>query len=73
MQKGAEPHMTMGKRIKLARITAGIKQKELAEKAGISVFYMAALENGRCKNPSIKIMQRLADILQTTPQALFFD
>lgn len=65
--------MTMGRKLKIARVTAGLKQKELAEKAGISIFYMAALENGRCKNPSIKIMQRLADILQTTPQALFFD
>lgn len=65
--------MTMGKRIKIARITAGLKQKELAAKAGISIFYMAALENGRAANPSRELMQRLADILQTTPQALFFD
>lgn len=64
--------MKMGKRIKIARITLGMKQKELAEKVGISVFYMAALENGRAKNPSIELMKKLAEILGSTPQDLFF-
>ncbi len=65
--------MTMGRKLKIARVTAGLKQKELAEKAGITTFYVAALEGGRCTNPTREVMQRLADILQTTPQALFFD
>lgn len=65
--------MTMGRKLKVARVALGLKQKELATKAGISVFYMAALENDRAANPSRELMQRLADILQTTPQALFFE
>lgn len=65
--------MTMGRKLKVARVTLGLKQKELAKKVGVSAHYMAALENDRAANPSRELMQRLADILQTTPQALFFE
>lgn len=64
--------MTKATGLKIRRVELCLKQKTVAEKAGISVPYMAKLENGKIKNPSIEVMKRLADVLQSTPQELFF-
>lgn len=39
-------HM-FGERLKQTRIAAGLNQKELGEKAGVSDAFIAMLENGR--------------------------
>jgi putative transcriptional regulator len=58
--------------LKIARIEKGYKQYELARKAGVSRYYLNALENGRAKNPSVQIMKNLAAALDTTVEELFF-
>ena len=42
------------------RISKNMTQKELAEKTGIAQTEISKLENGT-RNPSIKLLQRLAD------------
>lgn len=64
--------MTSTSKLKVRRVAMGFKQKELAEVANVSIAYMARLENGKAKNPSIEIMKKLANALKTTPQELFF-
>ena len=58
--------------LKLKRISLRLKQKELAERVGICTQYLADLENGRAKNPSKNLMERLAAALDTTVQELFY-
>ena len=43
-----------------ARISQNMTQKELAEATGIAQGEISKLENGT-RNPSIKLLQRLAD------------
>lgn len=62
----------MKMKLKAQRVLLGLKQKDVALMAGISSHYLAALENGRAKNPSIEVMKKLAAILKSTPQELFF-
>ena len=50
----------MGNRIKELRKSKGITQKELADRTGIAQTEISRLENGT-RNPSIKLLQRLAE------------
>lgn len=58
--------------LKLRRIKMRKKQKEIAEQVGITQQYLANLENGKSKNPSRNLMIKLAKVLDTTVQELFF-
>ncbi len=60
-------------KIKIKRITMGIKQKELAKAVGITPQYMMYIENGKANNPSITIMKKIADELNSSVQELFFE
>lgn len=62
----------MVSKLKLRRIELGLKQKDVANRAGITSQYLRNLETGKAKNPSIAIMKRLANILGCTEQELFF-
>lgn len=64
--------MKQGLNIKLKRIEKGFKQYEFAEKIGISREYLRKLENGTAKNPSIELMKKVSEILETPVQNLFF-
>jgi len=59
--------------IKIKRIKLGIKQKDLAFAVGITPQYMMHIENGKAKNPSINVMKKLADALNSSVQELFFE
>ncbi len=59
--------------LKMRRIQLGIKQKDLAEKVGITSQYLMLLEKGKAKNPSLEIMKNLSEELKSTVQELFFD
>lgn len=59
--------------LKLKRISLGIKQKDLADRVGISPQYLMNIEKGKAKNPSTLIMKRLAEELQCNVQDLFFE
>ena len=52
----------LGHTIKVARTDLGIDRKVLAEMAGISYSYLAAIENGQ-KQPSSHVLLSLADAL----------
>lgn len=63
----------MGLNIKLKRTEKSIKQYELAKQAGISREYLRLIECGKATNPSIQVMKRISEILETSVQSLFFD
>ena len=52
----------LGKNIREARISKGLTQEELAEKAEIGVMYMGEIERG-VKMPSLKVFIRLIEAL----------
>ena len=55
-----QPEMNVIRAIIDARISQNMTQKELAEKTGMAQTEISRLENGT-RNPSIKLLQRLAD------------
>lgn len=55
-----QPEMNVIRAMIDARISQNITQKELAERTGIAQTEISRLENGT-RNPSIKLLQRLAD------------
>lgn len=54
--------MTTGQRIKAARKAAGMTQKELGEKLGLSFQSIAQWEND-LRNPKVETLQRIANAL----------
>ena len=55
-----QPEMNVIRAMIDARIAQNMTQKELAERTGIAQTEISRLENGT-RNPSIKLLQRLAD------------
>ena len=55
-----QPEMNVIRALIDARISQNISQKELSERTGIAQTEISKLENGT-RNPSIKLLQRLAD------------
>ncbi|WP_219674765.1 helix-turn-helix transcriptional regulator [Clostridioides difficile] len=50
----------------------GLKQQELADRVGISRYYLSNLETGKANNPSNDLMIKLSRALDTTVEELFF-
>lgn len=63
--------MSLGKRVKDARIRAGISQKALGTKLGASQHYVSDIERD-VKHPSEAMLRRLAAALDTTPEILAY-
>lgn len=59
--------------IKLSRIKKGMTQAQLRTKAKISPNKMVAIEKGNYDNLTYEQMNRIADVLETPVQELFFD
>lgn len=57
--------MTTGQRIKLARKSAGLTQKELGQKLGITYQTVAQWENN-LRNPKHETLMRIAEALDIT-------
>lgn len=55
-----QPEMSVVKAMVEARLSHNMTQKELAEATGIAQGEISKLENGT-RNPSIKLLQRLAE------------
>ncbi len=55
-----QPELNIIRAIIDARISQNITQKELSERTGIAQTEISKIENGT-RNPSIKLLQRLAD------------
>lgn len=60
-----EPEMELKRVVMQARTSAGMTQAQLSEKSGISQADISRLEKGT-RNPSLKLMQRLAEALDST-------
>ena len=57
-----QPEMEITKALMKARHDAGLTQKELSEKSGISQADISRLENG-IRNPSVALLRKLADAM----------
>ena len=53
----------IGARIASARHLAGLKQRDLAERIGVSVNTLSRIEVGETKNPNARIIASIADAL----------
>ena len=65
-----QPEMSVIRAITDARLSRGMTQKDLAEATGIAQGEISKLENGT-RNPSIKLLQRLAEGLDMTLSVSF--
>ena len=54
----------LGSRLKKARQQLGLSQEELAQHAGLSRIYVAKLEAGERRAPSLDALERLAKALR---------
>lgn len=54
---------SFGERLRSFRGRAGLTQRELAERAGVSVRVLRDIENGRVHRPQARTVRRLADTL----------
>lgn len=59
--------------LKKYRKEKGLTIEALAEKTGISPGYICHLEKGARKNPSIRIMEQIANALNKNVAEVFFD
>ncbi|MGN0838150.1 MAG: helix-turn-helix domain-containing protein [Pyramidobacter sp.] len=64
--------MTLGLRIRTLRKSLGMTQQQLADATDVSRIYIQALESNR-RNPSMKLLRRLADKLGVEPSDLLED
>lgn len=62
---------SLGKNIKLCRMLKDLKQKELANEAGISVSYLSLLERDR-RDPSLSTLQKITVALGISLPTLAF-
>lgn len=56
--------------VRLARIQAGFSQNKLANMVGINRSALTAIEDGRTKRPTPRLVQTLAAALQISPDVL---
>lgn len=62
--------MSVGENIKKIRLKKGIKQVELAEKAGITQAMLCQIER-EVKNPSLQVGKEIAEILDCKIEDFF--
>lgn len=62
--------MAMNENLKMFRKDAGLTQKELAGKTGLSFSMISKLESGEQTNPSLETIRKIADVLRVTPGEL---
>ena len=62
----------MGYKLKEVREEKRMTQEELAEKSGVSRPTIVALENGKTTDVKMSTLQKLANAMDTTVQAIFF-
>ncbi len=60
----------VGNRIKRLRLEKGFSINELSEKAGVSKSYLSYIERGIQQNPSLQVLSKLAETLNTNVEDL---
>lgn len=61
----------LGRKLKELREHVGISQTELSKLTGISNVYISNIENGIKKNPSMELIQKIADALGVSINEFF--
>jgi len=61
---------TFGSRLLIARKELSLNQQDLADQAGIHRAYISNLERGNIQNPTIQVVENLAQALGVQPQYL---
>lgn len=61
-----------GRRVRALRTDRGLSQEQLAEAAGLHWTYVSGVERG-LRNPTLKVIGRIAVALRTNPCELFRD
>lgn len=64
--------MCFGKMVKQAREQMGISQDQLAEKVGISVGYVGAIERKRDQRPSFDVAFKICKVLNISLDRILF-
>lgn len=59
-------------RMREIRINKGLTLEYVSYKADVSIGYLCHLEKGSRKNPSMKVMERIAWALESTVADVFF-
>lgn len=65
--------MTIGEKIRAARIAKGMTQEELGDLLGIQKSAVAKYENGRIVNIKRSTLKKISDILGIRPAELIFE
>jgi XRE family transcriptional regulator, master regulator for biofilm formation len=60
----------IGERIKKLRLQHGMSLTELAERAGIAKSYISSIERQLQSNPSIQVLEKIANVFNTTAENL---
>jgi len=60
----------IGSKIKKLRLKAELTQERLARKANIPYTTLTKVESGVIKNPSVKVIVKIADVLGVTMENL---
>ena len=60
-------------RIKTARRARGLKRHVLAKQCDISYAYLVKLEEGTMNNPSMKVLKKIAEVLDVSSGELLGD
>lgn len=60
-------------KLKILRKEKGFTLEELSNLTGLSAGYLCHLENGSRNNPSILVMEKLAQALNKSVFEIFFD
>jgi transcriptional regulator with XRE-family HTH domain len=61
-----------GKELRSLRVAAGMDLKTLARRSGVSASYLSRLEAGKRGIPTLHVLLRVADALNTPPMALLY-
>ena len=64
--------VTLGKRIREARLKKKLTQEQLAEKANVSLYFLGEVERG-VKSPGLKVFIAIADALGVSTDSLLRD
>ena len=61
-----KPYITLAMKLKALRIERGLTQVVLAKRLKVKQAYLARLESGADRNPTLSTLRRLAKALQCT-------
>jgi transcriptional regulator with XRE-family HTH domain len=64
----AGPQLTFAECLTVIRRRSGLRQKTVAHRCGMDPSYLASLETGRRNPPSSKVLARLLDSIEASPQ-----